>query len=277
MQDVFFGLLMPRALSADADVADWVRLLCKYPSLVPVKYDGADPLRERFDPDNLRRLHEVAGFGQVIWRTADKSLGFLGLKNGPGVLTSFVTIQSAANETVAAEFTGFMRDMSARFGAVCGYVHLLTPLDIATGLSSGAILDKSISGEYLLLMDRRRLVRYIPDLYWANVLGPAYTQIFGRDRMLSAPAHLVRELAPDTFYLQLTDRLSDLKDRFNQFDSVRRRVKEHLGADAFFSPELGREHTYRTPDFPWRALTPSQQAMQKLAEEAMKRGRGRVG
>jgi hypothetical protein len=36
------------------------------------------------------------------------------------------------------------------------------------------------------------LQRYIPDLYWFTILGPPYVRLFGRDRLLEAPAEGVQ-------------------------------------------------------------------------------------
>ena len=45
---------------------------------------------------------------------------------------------------------------------------------------------------------------------WGTVLGPPYLALIGADRVRMAPAVRVTELAPDRFYLQLTERPSDV-------------------------------------------------------------------
>ncbi len=68
------------------------------------------------------------------------------------------------------------------------------------------------------------------------VLGPAYVEMFGAERIASAPAHLVEELGGDHFYLQLTAGLSDPVEQPEQVDAVRQGVLDHLGRDAFWQP-----------------------------------------
>jgi hypothetical protein len=91
----------------------------------------------------------------------------------------------------------------------------------------------------------------LPDLFWANVLGPPYTQMFGADRLATAPAHLVEEIAPGTFYLQLSERIEDIHEHPDQLDRARVEVKEHLGVNAFWHPEAGLDFAYyQAPRFP---------------------------
>lgn len=82
--------------------------------------------------------------------------------------------------------------------------------------------------------------------------------MFGKDRVLSAPAFLVEEIGSETVYIQLTSNLDDIYDKFDQVMEARERVKKHLGMDAFYQPELAydqREHpekagkVFRVPEF----------------------------
>lgn len=91
-----------------------------------------------------------------------------------------------------------------------------------------------------------RLKRYIPDFYWLMTFGPPYIDLFTRDRLLSAPAHEVRELDSGHITIQLTESYLDLETDYLRVAAVRDRVIEHLGPDAFFAE--GRTE-YRTPKF----------------------------
>lgn len=89
----------------------------------------------------------------------------------------------------------------------------------------------------------------LPNLYWATIFGRPYVKLFGKERLLATPASIVKELADEIIYIQLT------KDPFeNQIhpelvESVRLASKKHLNSNAFFDPKLGPNHFYRTPDF----------------------------
>lgn len=67
-----------------------------------------------------------------------------------------------------------------------------------------------------------------PELAWINYFGGPYIDLFGREKLLSAPCFRTFELEEDIIALQLTEEL------FQPIPSdVRRAVKKHLGEDAF--------------------------------------------
>jgi hypothetical protein len=90
------------------------------------------------------------------------------------------------------------------------------------------------------------LHRSIPDVYWTTVFGSPYVEIFTRERLLSAPAYHVQELANGAVLLQLTERIGDIATNPIAFEDVRQAVRTHLGEDAFFSTE---RETARVPNF----------------------------
>ena len=93
------------------------------------------------------------------------------------------------------------------------------------------------------------LRRYLPDLCWANVFGVVYVEMFGKDRLLSAPVSAATELPYGGIYLQLTQSPLDVIQSFSRYKEVRDRVKSHLGPDAFLDPVRGTAGRYRVPSF----------------------------
>jgi len=81
------------------------------------------------------------------------------------------------------------------------------------------------------------LIHCLPDMYWGVVFGKAYSDLFGMDKLLSAPAYHVEQLSDDAVYIQLSETLGDVLTNFDEVQAVREKVKEHLG-NAFFRPEL---------------------------------------
>jgi hypothetical protein len=65
-----------------------------------------------------------------------------------------------------------------------------------------------------------QLRRWIPDLFWATVFGPAYVRLFGRETLLSVPAPVVTEISRDLIVVQLSESLSDMHERFEEVDRV---------------------------------------------------------
>ena len=91
------------------------------------------------------------------------------------------------------------------------------------------------------------LRRWIPDLFWGTIFGPAYVDFFGRDYLLRAPGHIVEEIAPHVVYLQLSDSIYDMVERFDKVSVVRQRVKEYIGVDSFWRTDAQSDHSYMRP------------------------------
>jgi hypothetical protein len=94
----------------------------------------------------------------------------------------------------------------------------------------------------------RMLWQCLPQLQWGTFFGAPYVRLFGRDKLLKAPAAVVVQLGPESVYLQLTPQITDVTDDLPAYFALRRRVKEHIGADCFFHPHQGRG-PYRAPTF----------------------------
>ncbi|MEN6630184.1 MAG: hypothetical protein ABFC42_11095 [Sulfuricella sp.] len=82
------------------------------------------------------------------------------------------------------------------------------------------------------------LRHWLPDMPWAVVFGPAYVRMFGKEKLLSTPAHHVEDIGPEMVFIQLTPRLEDIHEQFEMVMTARALAKRHLGEDAFFKPEL---------------------------------------
>lgn len=74
----------------------------------------------------------------------------------------------------------------------------------------------------------------LPDIYWANFLGPEYVEMFGLERVLSAPCDTVERLAGGGALLILTESPLDFGKNPVEFNRKRDQVRSHLGEDAFF-------------------------------------------
>ena len=93
------------------------------------------------------------------------------------------------------------------------------------------------------------LSRTLPDILWAQIFGPAYVKLFGLEKLMSAPAYRVEQLCPETVYIQLTESLFDMHERYAEVDAVRDRVKNHLNENIFFRSGNSADHVYKIPTF----------------------------
>ena len=88
----------------------------------------------------------------------------------------------------------------------------------------------------------------LPTLFWITVFGPPYVEMFGKEKLFSAPAFRVEEVQKDQILIQLTERPEDVKRDLPRVLAVRDAVIDHIGRDAFFDVEAGLNGDYRVPD-----------------------------
>jgi hypothetical protein len=82
---------------------------------------------------------------------------------------------------------------------------LLTPHEIERGAKQEVISfsDRAGTRDPSLFVPSIKLrTKYIPDVYWLTFFGPPYVKLFGRERLLSAPAYKVEELSYGGISLQ---------------------------------------------------------------------------
>jgi len=97
-----------------------------------------------------------------------------------------------------------------------------------------------------------RIRKNLPDLYWTTVFGQPYVKLFGRGRLLSCPAHSIRELSNGSIFIQLTPSIFDIENDPDGFNKLRDEAKAHLNCNAFYSRELPEDHIYNVPEFTMR-------------------------
>ncbi len=87
----------------------------------------------------------------------------------------------------------------------------------------------------------------LPTLWWMTVFGKPYVEMFGEEKILSAPAFRVEKVRTGQFLVQLTQKPEDVGENFPKVQAVRDAVIDHLGHDAFFDPEKGIDKVYNVP------------------------------
>jgi hypothetical protein len=94
-----------------------------------------------------------------------------------------------------------------------------------------------------------QLRKCLPDLYWVNVFGRPYLEMFGRENILETPACEVRELSNGAVGIRLTESLIDTTEDWGSYKLARDRCKGHLDTGAFFDATMPPRHVYQVPQF----------------------------
>jgi len=149
-------------------------------------------------------------------------------------------------------FCSLLESAAAAFSADLGFIHNITDAEVSRGRANGSIgfVDAAHTEKHLLLVTHH-LSKCLPDIYWTTVFGKPYVQLFSRKRLLSCPAHRVRELDDGSIVIQLTPELRDTVAEEAAFERVRQDARDHLNNDAFFDLTKGPDYRYRVPEFVW--------------------------
>ena len=216
---------------------DFYRLMRKHlPGACPATFHIHEDELHPFCDENLPLFTEMWWDGFVFWESPTDCLGdaFLGTTFK---VTKFV---HAFPTHLAPENSckDFLIETAVALKADYACVHALPREedDIRPD-------DKKICG--MVALD---LPNGLPGLPWGACYGKAYTELFGKERLLSLPVSEVREVGPDVVYCQLTDRLLDCVKNAPLIDERRRAVYAVLGRDAFFDPK-DPDREVRAPEF----------------------------
>jgi hypothetical protein len=249
---VILELLTPLPLTRREDGQAILDLWQTYiPELLPDFFGNWEPIDRVFD---LRALDAV--LDQWKWP-------FLSIKKKPAVDAS-VWMRKGAHQRLHAvlifriepksanqsRLLEFLKAASIQLRADFACLHLFSKNELERGRSNKTVrsLDKQGKKVSFLLVSQD-LQRRIPDLYWATVLGAPFLEMFGKNRVLAAPAYSTASLSSEAVLLQMTENLTDVEESFVRFDDVRSRVKTWLGKDAFFDVNNEASASYRVPAF----------------------------
>lgn len=232
-------------------VEDFVNNL---PELMPDVWGITEPYRDPFDVQKIRDIMIAApknamGLWDFDWRRKGAPKSWGGFKKmvwpvrGPQHASSFLYVHLPIElESRLIEFT---KHASQRFNA--DYAVFSWGLDsYLTSEASNAWLQANHNVVLLRSVD---MVKHLPAVYWSQVFGSPYVRLFGLDKLLSAPAYKVEQLGPESVYIQLTESLFDVRERYDHVDAIRQQVKAHIDDNIIFNPNNPPDHVYRVPDF----------------------------
>ncbi len=255
MIDTFINILSPRTLKSKEEGKQILHLLTNSAWKVAPDYYGNDePIRNRFEPSQPEEALRLWRYSFLWKRKRPHIQGSVWMdiverreRRKHGIMS--VSTESASLDENA--MVTFVQDAAKLLTADFAFTHLLTPPDVEKWRFTETVfpLDLEKRTKFHLMVTTFDLRKYLPDLYWGTIFGAPYVRLFGRSRILSAPAYQVRELSQGMIYVQLSESLSDLRTNYEGVEAVRRGVKQHLDSNAFFDPSKGEEHEYNIPQF----------------------------
>lgn len=202
----------------------WIDLLPEY---LPERFGNYEPLRRVFVPDDVDAILEYWDWPFLVTRTRPRMRGgiFMSRKGKP--THGWIKIELAFKPSHQVALLRFFKAVSVQLKAEFGFMDFIQRDDL--GVTTH---DLKVN---------------LPDFYWATVLGKAYVDLFGREKIVSAPASEVEQLSSDLYYLQMSKNLFDVET--DEVAQTRQQIKRHLNSNVFFDPDLGSDHAYSVPEF----------------------------
>lgn len=224
------------------------------PEYAPERWNIVEPINKPFDLVLLRELMPLPGYNyDFLWKRISKPKGwgwFFKRKVTSKYISHAGHSMSLKGQMAGIpKLTSYLKSASIRFDMDYAFCDSMVE-------SYRVFSREARSGDSFYC--GFPLNRWLPDLRWAQVFGPAYVRLFGLEKLLSAPAYKVEQLGPETVYLQLSESLFDMLDHYEAVDAERQKVKAHLDDNIFFDPKKSVHYLERFYDTGPRCMTANQ-------------------
>src|SRR5262245_18852044 len=232
MSDVFFEILTPLPLNRQQDARQLFQLWADNAfDFLPDRWGLYEPLRHRFSLSDLDEAIRTWEFAYHVKRVASPKLtSNIFMQYGPhrDHSTWTITLRNVKDFEQAA-FCRLLECAAAVLSADLGFIHEITEAEIPRGRANESIgyLNTAHTQKNLFLVTHD-LRKWLPDIYWMTVFGRPYVELFSRERLLSCPAHSVKELDSGSIVIQLTPQLKDITAEEAAFERVRLEARNHL-------------------------------------------------
>jgi hypothetical protein len=225
--------------------------------IAPTKWGWWEPLRKKWELKDLNKFipNDRNGAADTVSWVRDKEpkmFGHFGVafKSGVDYLMSTHAkeeIEYASEKIDESHTISYIKQSSILLDCDLAYIHTVSDQEkesrtLESRYGAPCIIDK------VLKTSTHTLRHWLPDLPWGTVFGSAYVKMFGLQTLLTAPAYQIEKLSDEVVYIQLSPKLSDMVNDYENVNLVREAVKNHLGRDAFF--EVSKAYPLRGPLMP---------------------------
>ena len=230
-----------KSLNKAEDYLAAVRLHCKMlPEYIPMKFDWVEPIKQVFSADDLSNLVFSNGKVDNVWwkrigkPKANGSWMRSGIRSGNPSTYTHSDISLNVGETLFQDkLVDYLQVASVQSEADIGFID-----SVVDEYKKMATLSEYAPYGGDLMLSTKLLRNWLPEMPWAVVFGPAYIRLFGKEKALATPAYKVEEIGKEMVYIQLTQRMEDIHEKYNLVMQARAVAKKHLGEECFFKSEL---------------------------------------
>lgn len=237
LERVVIGILTLERIGQRDSGRDILRML--EPLYEPQKYNIYEPIRTRYDKDNIDEALEMWGDRMFLWkRSKPRVAGIAGM--GYRNIHDDISLDLAPKAFDHSGILEIIEGMGRRFGISIAYIHGSTREEAED-------IDYYVThiSDFSQGLTTHQLREGLPGLAWATFFGEPYKQLFG-DRLDDVPAYSVKDVGGATC-IQLTEDIRDVDKKSDEYESARKAAVDHLDSDAF--RVMGVRKKCRIPDF----------------------------
>jgi hypothetical protein len=236
MRDLIVEFYIPRVDESKSEGKHILQMICDLlPEVKPEFYNAYEPVNKKFDEAHPEAALKEWHFS-FLWKRKKPSVTgimFLGSVQPKRPTHTHLIIRAKPEILDTPRLICFLEEFSKAFLVDFGLVHILTKPEIERktyfGLSTFMLRES------------------LPNLYWATVFGAPYVKLFGREWLLSTPAALVKELAGNLVYIQLTDDLMDNRTKPEHVEIARQKAKTQTGLSSILKKGRPSLHLENAP------------------------------
>jgi hypothetical protein len=219
------------------------------PEYLPDRYGNSEPIDRAFDLNQRDAILSHLRWSFLAVKDKPKMNSSIWMRSPNKPLHSSWKLSFTFGEANVDRLISFLRAAAKELAADFCCLTLFTDSEIAFGRRNRSAwnLDKNAT-KFEFSIYSQFLQQCLPDVYWVTIFGPPYVEMFGSERIVSAPISQTEVIDQKLILMQLTPRLEDVRDAMS-FRDLKNRVKAHLGADAFYQP--GQIGLARHPQFIW--------------------------
>jgi hypothetical protein len=252
VETIYIDIQTPLLLSTRQEHERILELWGHYlPECLPDKYGNSEPIDLIFDLSKRDEILSHFRWPLLAVKTKPKVNASVWMRSPKKFLHSSWKLSFTFGEVNVDRLIPFLRAAAKELAADFCCLTLFTDSEIDFGRRNRTAwnLDKKAT-KFQFDIYSQFLQQCLPDVYWTTIFGEPYVKMFGKDKLLSAPAHQVEALSDSLISIQMTESLESVKANPPAFVEAKMRLKSFLGEDAFFRP--GKIGQCKHPDFVWR-------------------------
>ncbi|ODM27975.1 hypothetical protein [Acetivibrio mesophilus] len=194
---------------------------------IPQKFDIYQPLKRKYNPNNVSEVIDVwmndtinqecskdeYAEGLLLMKATGRSKASYMVNWKKDNVINFNTFSCSVN----IEYVKYKDNLDKFINLCKELIDLIEPVH-------GKIVNESFAGAF----EPVELTIRHPELQWMNFFGKPYINLFGREKLLSVPAHNVESIGDKVIAIQTTDNIFEPIP-----NDIREKIKKHLGENAF--------------------------------------------